>query len=50
MIIKHKNITYSNFVYNNTNLEEFVSYKYLGVDLQHKIYWNYNIEKMINGG
>jgi hypothetical protein len=37
-------------VYDNNNLEEVTSYKYLGVDLHHKLNWNYNIEKMINGG
>ena len=26
------------------------SYKYLGIDIHHKIIWNYNIAKMINGG
>jgi hypothetical protein len=30
MIIKSKNITYTNFVYDNNNLEEVTSYKYLG--------------------
>ena len=26
------------------------SYKYLVIDIHHKLNWNYNIEKMINGG
>ena len=26
------------------------SYKYLGIDIYHKLNWNYNIEKRINGG
>ena len=26
------------------------SYKYLGIDIYHKLNWNYNIEKKINGG
>ena len=33
MIIKSKEITYTNFVYNNNNLEEVTSYKYLKIDL-----------------
>jgi hypothetical protein len=31
-------------------LEEVPSYKYLGIDIHHKLNWNYSIEKMINGG
>ena len=49
MIIKSKD-TYTNFVYNNNNLEEVSSYKYLGIDIHHKINQNYSIEKRINGG
>jgi hypothetical protein len=26
------------------------SYKYLGIDIHHKLNWNYSIEKMIIGG
>jgi hypothetical protein len=37
MIIKSKNITYANFVYDNNNLEEVTSYKNLEVDLHHKL-------------
>jgi hypothetical protein len=37
MIIKSKKITYTNFVYDNNNLEEVNSYKYLGVNLHHKL-------------
>ena len=50
MIIKSKKDTYANFVYDNNNLEEVSSYKYLGIDIHHKLNWNYNIEKRINGG
>jgi hypothetical protein len=25
-------------------------YKYLGIDIHHKLNWNYSIEKMIIGG
>ena len=38
------------FIYDNRNLEEVTSYKYLGTDIHHKLNWNYNIEKSINGG
>ena len=50
MIIKSKKDTYTNFVYDNSNMEEVSSYKYLGIDTHHKLNSNYNIEKMINGG
>ena len=50
MIIKSKKDTYTNFVYDNSNLEEVSSYKYLGIDIHHKINWNYSIEERINGG
>ena len=50
MIIKSKKDTYANFVYDNRNLEEVSSYKYLGIDIRHKLNWNYSIEKRINGG
>ena len=50
MIIKSKEITYDTFVYNNNNLEEVPSYKYLRTNIHHKLNWNYNIEEMINGG
>ena len=32
MIIKSKKDTYANFIYDNRNLEEVTSYKYLGID------------------
>ena len=48
MIIKSQRITYVNFVYDNNNLEEVTSYKYLIINLHHKLNWNYNIEKRIN--
>ena len=48
MIIKFKKDTYANFVYDNNNLEEVSSY--LGIDIHHKLNWNYSIKKMINGG
>ena len=50
MIIKYKKDTYTNFMYNNSNLEEVSSYKYLGIDIHHKLNWNDSIEKRINGG
>ena len=50
MIIKSKKDTYANFIYDNKNLEESTSYKYLKIDIHHKLNWNYSIEKMINGG
>jgi len=36
MIIKSKKITYANFMYDNNNLEEVTSYKYLIINLHHK--------------
>jgi hypothetical protein len=50
MIIKSKRITYNTFVYDNNSLEEFPSYKYLGIDIHHKLNWNYIVKKRINGG
>ena len=50
MIIKSKKDTYTNFVYENSNLEEVSSYKYLGIGIHHKLRWNYSIAKRINGG
>jgi hypothetical protein len=50
MIIKSKRITYDIFVYEKNSLEEVPSYKYLGIDIHHKLNWNYSIEKRINGG
>jgi hypothetical protein len=50
MIIKSNKITYDTFIYDNNNLEEVTSYKYLGIDIHHKLNWNYSIEKMIIGG
>ena len=50
MIIKSKKDTYANFMYDNNNLEEVYSYKYLGIDIHHKLNWNHSIEKRINGG
>jgi hypothetical protein len=49
MIIKSNKIPYDT-VYDNNNLEEVTSYKYLGIDIHHKLNWNYNIEKRIIGG
>ena len=37
MIIKSQKDTYANFVYDNSNLEEVSSYKYLGIDIHHKL-------------
>ena len=50
MIIKYKKDTYANLIYDNKNIEEVTSYKYLGIDIHHKLNWNYSIEKRINGG
>ena len=50
MIIKSKKDTYANFVYDNRKLEEVSSYKHLGIDIHHKLNWNFIIEKRINGG
>jgi hypothetical protein len=50
MIIKSKRIIDDTFVYDNNSLEEVPSYKYLEIDIHHKLNWNYNIEKRINGG
>jgi hypothetical protein len=50
MIIKSNKITYDTFIYEKNNLEEVTSYKYLGIDIHHKLNWNYSIEKMIIGG
>ena len=50
VIIKSSKLHYDTFVYDNNNLEEVTSYKYLGIDIHHKLNWNYNIEKMIIGG
>ena len=37
MIIKSKKDTYANFVYDNNNMEKVSSYKYLGIDIHHKL-------------
>ena len=50
MIIKSKKDTNANSIYDNISLEEATSYKYLQIDIHHKLNWNYSIEKMINGG
>jgi len=50
MIIKSKKDTYANFMYDNNNLDEVYSDKYLGIDIHHKLNWNHSIEKRINGG
>jgi hypothetical protein len=50
MIITSNKITYDTFVYENNNMEEVNSYKYLGNDIHHKLNWNYSIEKRIIGG
>jgi hypothetical protein len=50
MIIKSNKITYDIFIYDKNTLEEVPSYKYLEIDIHHKLYWNYNIDKRINGG
>jgi hypothetical protein len=50
MIIKSNKITYDTFVYENNKFKEVTSYKYLGIDIHHKLNWNYSIEKRIIGG
>ena len=50
MIIKSKKDTYANFVYDNNNLEEVSYYKYLGIDIHHRLNYNYSIKKRMNGG
>jgi len=50
MIIKSNKIPYDTFVYDNNNLEEVNSYKYLGIGIHHKLNWNYSIDKRIIGG
>ena len=37
-------------MYENSNLKEVSSYKYLGIHIHHKLNSNYSIEKRINGG
>ena len=37
MTMKSKKDTYANFMYDNSNLEEGFSYKYLGIDIHHKL-------------
>ena len=49
MLIKSNKATYSLFLYDNNNLEEVTSYKYIRIDIHHKLNWNYDIEKMITG-
>ena len=49
MIIKSNKATYANFMQDNINFEEVTSNKYLEIDIHHRLKWNYNIEKMING-
>jgi hypothetical protein len=50
MVIKSNKITYYTFIYENNNLEELTSYKYIGINIHHKLNWNYNIKKKIIGG
>ena len=50
MIIKSNKIPYDTFVNYNNNLEEVTSYKYPGINIHHKLNWNYSIEKIIIGG
>ena len=44
MLIISKQDTYANLIYDNRNLEEVTSYKYLGIDIHHKLNQNYSIE------
>ena len=50
IIIKSKKDTYAIFFNYNRNLEAVTSYKYLGIDIPHKLIWNYSIGKRIYGG
>jgi hypothetical protein len=50
IINQSNNIPYDIFVYDKNNLKKVTSYKYLGIDIQHKLNWNYSIEKRIIGG
>jgi hypothetical protein len=50
MTIESNKITYDTFVYDNNNLEELTSYKYIEIYIHQKIIWNYKIEKRIIGG
>ena len=50
MIIKSNKIPYDTLIYDYNNLEEVTSYKYIGIDIHHKLNWNYSIEKRIIGG
>lgn len=49
MKIKSHKITYDTFIYNNHKLEEVPSYKFDGINIHHKLIWNYSFEKNING-
>ena len=40
MVIKSKKDTFANFIYDNIQLEEVTSYKYLTIDINHKLNWN----------
>jgi hypothetical protein len=40
MIVKSNKMNYDTFVYDNNNLEEVNSYKYLGINIHHKLNWN----------
>ena len=48
--LNHWSINENDILHNidNINLEEVTSYKYLIIDIHHKLNWNYSIEKMIN--
>jgi len=48
MIIKSRKTMYDTFIYDN-NMEEIPLYKYLVIDIFHKLNCNYSIEKRING-
>jgi hypothetical protein len=50
MIIKSHKIPYDTFLYEKNNLEEVISYKYVRIDIHHKLNWNYSIEKRIIEG
>ena len=44
-------MTHANLIYDNRNLEEVTSYKYLGIDIHHKLNWNIALRKgLMEGG
>ena len=51
MIIKSKKDTYANFIYDNRNIKEATSYKYLKIDIHHKLIGTITLRKgLMEGG